>query len=63
MNNRNSLLVLPLVILIGYLVALTGSQGRTRLGGIPVFMLVVALAFLIQWLASSQPTLSRPKIF
>lgn len=51
MNNRNSLLVFPILILIGYLVALAGSQGGATLGGVPVFMLVVALAFLIQWLA------------
>jgi steroid 5-alpha reductase family enzyme len=42
--------VLPLLILIGVLVALAGSQGSSRLGGIPVFALLVGLAFLIQWL-------------
>lgn len=50
MKNRSSLIVFPILILIGYLVALAGSQGGVALGGIPVFMLVVALAFLIQWL-------------
>jgi len=45
-----SLLILPLLILIGFLVALAGSQGGATLGGVPVFALVVALAFLIQWL-------------
>ena len=48
--NRKSLLVLPLLILIGVLVALAGSQGSSQLGGIPVFALLVGLAFLIQWL-------------
>jgi steroid 5-alpha reductase family enzyme len=50
MKNRSSLIIFPILILIGYLVALAGSQGGATLGGIPVFMLVVALAFLIQWL-------------
>lgn len=48
--NRKSLLLLPLLILIGVLVALAGSQGSSRLEGIPVFALLVGLAFLIQWL-------------
>ena len=50
MKNRGSLIVFPILILIGYLVALAGSQGGAMLGGIPVFTLVVGLAFLIQWL-------------
>jgi steroid 5-alpha reductase family enzyme len=49
-TDRNSLIVFPILILIGYLVALVGSQGGTMLGGIPIFMLAVGLAFLIQWL-------------
>lgn len=49
-TNFTSLLVFPLLILIGYLVALAGSQGGATLGGAPIFMLVVGLAFLIQWL-------------
>jgi steroid 5-alpha reductase family enzyme len=51
MKNRSSLIVFPILILIGCLVALAGSQGGATLGGFPVFGLVVALAFLIQWLA------------
>ncbi len=50
MKNLSSLIVFPILVLIGYLVALAGSQGGATLGGIPVFMLVVGLAFLIQWL-------------
>lgn len=49
-TDRNSLIVFPILILIGYLVALAGSQGGATLGGVPVFMLAVGLAFLIQWL-------------
>jgi len=50
MKNRGSLILFPTLILIGYLVALAGSQGGATLGGIPVLILVVGLAFLIQWL-------------
>jgi steroid 5-alpha reductase family enzyme len=38
------------LILIGFLVALAGSQGGTSIGGVPLFALSVGLAFLIQWL-------------
>jgi steroid 5-alpha reductase family enzyme len=47
---RISLMSLPMVVLVGYLVALAGSQGGATLGGVPVFAIAVGLAFLIQWL-------------
>lgn len=50
-NDRNALLFLPILIIIGFLVALAGSQGGSKVGSIPVFALSVGLAFLIQWLA------------
>jgi hypothetical protein len=34
-----------------FLIALAGSQGGATLGGVPIFAIVVGLAFLIQWLA------------
>lgn len=43
-------LVLPILILIGLLVAVAGSQGGSTLGGLPVFALSVGLVFLIQWI-------------
>ncbi|MDX9992399.1 MAG: DUF1295 domain-containing protein [Anaerolineales bacterium] len=49
--DRNAWIVFPLVVLIGGLVAWAGSQGGSQLeGGMPLFMLAVGLAFLIQWL-------------
>ncbi len=48
--DRNSLIVFPILILIGVLVALAGSQGGAVVNGLPVFALSVGLAFLIQWL-------------
>ncbi len=47
--DRNSLLIFPVLIIIGVLVALAGSQGGSALGEIPIFALCVGLAFLIQW--------------
>jgi steroid 5-alpha reductase family enzyme len=49
--DRTAFLLLPVSILIGYLVALAGSQGGVRVNGMPVFALTVGLIFLIQWLA------------
>jgi steroid 5-alpha reductase family enzyme len=50
MKNRSLLVIFLVLVLIGYLVALAGSQGGAALGSIPVFMIIVGLAFLIQWL-------------
>jgi steroid 5-alpha reductase family enzyme len=50
-SDRNAFLAFPVLIIIGLLVAVAGSQGSSSIGGIPVFALSVGLAFLIQWLA------------
>jgi steroid 5-alpha reductase family enzyme len=50
-TDRNALIVFPILILIGILVALAGSQGGTSIAGVPLFALSTGLAFLIQWLA------------
>jgi steroid 5-alpha reductase family enzyme len=50
-TDRNALITFPVLILIGLLVVLAGSQGGSTVGGIPVFALSVGLAYLIQWLA------------
>ena len=49
-TDRNSLVIFPILVLIGFLVALAGSQNGSMIAGIPVFGLSVGLAFLIQWL-------------
>ncbi|MGB7874379.1 MAG: DUF1295 domain-containing protein [Anaerolineales bacterium] len=49
-TDRNALIAFPILILIGILVALGGSQGGATLGGVPIFAISVGLAFLIQWL-------------
>ena len=48
--DRNSLISLPVVVLVGAGIAWAGSQGGATVAGIPVFALCVGLAFLIQWL-------------
>ena len=48
--NITSLIIFPILVLIGYLVALAGSQSGVTLGSLPVFGVAVGLAFLIQWL-------------
>ena len=50
-TDRNALIALPIVILVGLGLALAGSQGGASVSGIPLFTFSVGLAFLIQWLA------------
>jgi steroid 5-alpha reductase family enzyme len=49
-TERTSFIIFPIVVLVGALVALAGSQGGATLGGVPIFAIAVGLAFLIQWL-------------
>jgi steroid 5-alpha reductase family enzyme len=49
-TDRNALITFPILILIGFLVALAGSQGGTSIAGVPLFAFSVGLAFVIQWL-------------
>jgi len=50
-TDRNALIAFPILVIIGLLFTLAGSQGGSSVFGIPLFALLVALAFLIQWLA------------
>jgi steroid 5-alpha reductase family enzyme len=50
-SDRNALIALPVVVLVGLGIAWAGSQGGATVAGIPVFALCVGLAFLIQWVA------------
>lgn len=49
-TDRNALIAFPVLVIIGLLFALAGSQGGSSVFGIPLFAALVALAFLIQWL-------------
>ena len=48
--DRNALIALPIVVLIGLGIALAGSQGGASIFGMPLFAFSVGLAFLVQWL-------------
>jgi steroid 5-alpha reductase family enzyme len=50
-TDRNALIALPIVVLVGAGIALAASQGGAKAFGIPIFALGVGLAFLIQWVA------------
>jgi steroid 5-alpha reductase family enzyme len=50
-SDRSALLAIPLAIIAALLVAWAGSQGGTTWMGVPAFVLLVAIAFLLQWLA------------
>ena len=50
-KNLSYLVILTVVIAIGLLVGWAGSQNGTEINGTPIFLLCVALAFLINWLA------------
>ncbi len=49
-TDQKSLIAFPLLIVVGILVALAGSQNGAMFAGYPVFALTVGLAFIIQWL-------------
>ncbi len=49
--DRIALITFPFLILIGFLIALAGSQGGALIFGVPIFALSVGLIFLIQWIA------------
>ena len=50
-DNKNALIALPIVIVIAILIGLAGSQGGSNIGGMPLFLLLIGLAFLIQWIS------------
>lgn len=58
-QDRVSLIVSLLVVVIGALVAWAGSQGGATAGGIPVFALAVGIAFAIQWVVYIHAWLNR----
>lgn len=54
-ENRTSLLkrivIMCIVPLVGALIALAGSSGGQKVGGVSLYVLVVAAAFAVQWVA------------
>ncbi len=62
-TDRNALIAFPILILIGILVALAGSQGGASIAGVPLFAFSVGLAFLIQWLVFIPAYLAQTEKF
>ncbi|MBK7948392.1 MAG: DUF1295 domain-containing protein [Deltaproteobacteria bacterium] len=60
---REALFALPIIAAIGGALAWAGSQGGIRTGGVPVFALGVALAFVINALAFVPSWLARSERF
>jgi steroid 5-alpha reductase family enzyme len=49
-SDRSALFAFPILIMIGLCIAFAGSQNGVSIIGVPLFALLVGLAFLIQWL-------------
>jgi steroid 5-alpha reductase family enzyme len=62
-TDRNALIALPVLIVIGWLFGLAGSSGGNSVAGTPLFALLVGMAFLIQWLAFIPAYLLRSERF
>lgn len=62
-KDRNALITVLIVILIGAGVAYAGSQGGASVFGVPLFAFSVVLAFLIQWLAFIPAYLLQTEVF
>jgi steroid 5-alpha reductase family enzyme len=62
-EERSAVASIPLALLAGSLVGWAGSAGGRVLFGLPVFALLYALAFLIQWIAFAPSFLLRSERF
>jgi steroid 5-alpha reductase family enzyme len=58
-----SLIVVPIVLLIAAGIAWAGSQGGVTVFSVPLFVLCVGLAFLIQWIAFIPAYLNQTEKF
>ncbi|MBC8509892.1 MAG: DUF1295 domain-containing protein [Anaerolineales bacterium] len=50
-EEKTALIALPIIILVAIGLALAGSRGGATFAGIPVFVIGVALAFVMNWIA------------
>jgi steroid 5-alpha reductase family enzyme len=58
-STRRSVVGIAGAVVLGALVALAGSDGGAEFGGVPVFALCAALAFLINWLVFIPSNVAR----
>ena len=61
--DRNALIALPVIILVGFGLAMAGSDNSHTAFGMPLFALAVGLAFLIQWLVFIPAFISQSEKF
>lgn len=62
-EDLQSIIALPIIVVIGVGIAFAGSQGGYAVYGIPLFALCVALAFVIQWVAFIPAFLKKTEAF
>lgn len=62
-ENNRSLIAIPVILLVAAGIASAGSQGGYDRFGLPIFVLGVGLAFLIQWIAFIPAYLKRTEHF
>ncbi len=62
-TNRSAVITVAVGLVIGALVALAGSQSGATVGGIPVFALAVAAAFLVQVIVFIPSAIARTERF
>ncbi|HQZ99460.1 MAG TPA: DUF1295 domain-containing protein [Thermoflexales bacterium] len=62
-DDLKGLVAFPIVVLVGALVALAGSQGGSVFAGWPVFAICVGLAFLVQWVVFVPSYLAQTEKF
>jgi len=58
-NNSKSYLSVAIVVIISLLIALAGSQGSTKVAGLPLYALAVIMAFAVQWVVFIPSYLNR----
>lgn len=49
--DRNALLTFPILLLIGFAMAYAGGRNGVSIHGVPLFTALVAMNFIVQWLA------------
>ncbi len=62
-EDLQSIIALPIIVVIGVGIAFAGSQGGYAVYSIPLFALCVALAFVIQWVAFIPAFLKKTEAF
>jgi steroid 5-alpha reductase family enzyme len=62
-EDRRSFIAILIVLIVGVLLALAGSQGGVQVGGFPLYALCIALAFVIQWIVFIPAFLNQTEKF